>query len=199
MALRYGENPHQSAALYGAARQRESPARSSCTARSFPTTTWWIWTPPGNWSASSSGRRRPSSSTPIRAAARSRRRSPRAIARRSRPIRCRRSAACWHSIGRWTRRPRAEIAKTFIEAIAAPDYSAEALAVLGAKKNLRLMRVAPGRDRAGGEVHLAADFWRRPRMLHRLDRAQRRGEDQARADRGGVGGAASSAGRSPST
>src|ERR1039457_1797635 len=39
-----------------------------------------------------------------------------------------------------------EIAKTFIEAIAAPDYSAEALAILAAKKNLRLMRVAPGAD-----------------------------------------------------
>jgi phosphoribosylaminoimidazolecarboxamide formyltransferase/IMP cyclohydrolase len=39
-----------------------------------------------------------------------------------------------------------EIAKTFIEAIAAPDYSAEALALLAAKKNLRLMRVAPGAD-----------------------------------------------------
>jgi phosphoribosylaminoimidazolecarboxamide formyltransferase/IMP cyclohydrolase len=39
-----------------------------------------------------------------------------------------------------------EIAKTFIEAIAAPDYTAEALAILAAKKNLRLMRVAPGAD-----------------------------------------------------
>ena len=39
-----------------------------------------------------------------------------------------------------------EIARTFIEAIAAPDYSAEALALLAAKKNLRLMRVAPGAD-----------------------------------------------------
>jgi phosphoribosylaminoimidazolecarboxamide formyltransferase / IMP cyclohydrolase len=39
-----------------------------------------------------------------------------------------------------------EIAKTFIEAIAAPGYSPEALAILGAKKNLRLMRVAPGAD-----------------------------------------------------
>ena len=39
-----------------------------------------------------------------------------------------------------------EIAKTFIEAIAAPDYSAEALAILASKKNLRLMRVAPGAD-----------------------------------------------------
>jgi phosphoribosylaminoimidazolecarboxamide formyltransferase/IMP cyclohydrolase len=40
-----------------------------------------------------------------------------------------------------------EIAKTFIEAIAAPEYSEAALAILGAKKNLRLMRVAPGSDR----------------------------------------------------
>src|ERR1019366_7249614 len=39
-----------------------------------------------------------------------------------------------------------EIAKTFIEAIAAPDYSAEALAILTAKKNLRLMRGAHGAD-----------------------------------------------------
>jgi phosphoribosylaminoimidazolecarboxamide formyltransferase/IMP cyclohydrolase len=37
LALRYGENPHQSAALYG-----------NSKARSFPTTTWWIWTRPGN-------------------------------------------------------------------------------------------------------------------------------------------------------
>ena len=39
-----------------------------------------------------------------------------------------------------------EIAKTFIEAIAAPDYTAEALAILRTNRNLRLMRVAPGSD-----------------------------------------------------
>ncbi|MBL8175258.1 MAG: bifunctional phosphoribosylaminoimidazolecarboxamide formyltransferase/IMP cyclohydrolase [Bryobacterales bacterium] len=38
----------------------------------------------------------------------------------------------------------AEIAKTFIEAIAAPGYSTEALAVLSAKKNLRLLEVKGG-------------------------------------------------------
>ena len=37
-----------------------------------------------------------------------------------------------------------EIAKTFIEAIAAPGFAPEALAVLAAKKNLRLLAVAPG-------------------------------------------------------
>ncbi len=39
-----------------------------------------------------------------------------------------------------------EIAKTFIEAIAAPGYAPEALAVLTAKKNLRLMRVDAAAD-----------------------------------------------------
>jgi phosphoribosylaminoimidazolecarboxamide formyltransferase/IMP cyclohydrolase len=39
-----------------------------------------------------------------------------------------------------------EIAKTFIEAIAAPDYAPEALAILRAKKNLRLMKVAAAGD-----------------------------------------------------
>jgi phosphoribosylaminoimidazolecarboxamide formyltransferase/IMP cyclohydrolase len=36
-----------------------------------------------------------------------------------------------------------EIAKTFIEAIAAPGYSEDALKILTAKKNLRLLRVTP--------------------------------------------------------
>jgi phosphoribosylaminoimidazolecarboxamide formyltransferase/IMP cyclohydrolase len=39
-----------------------------------------------------------------------------------------------------------ECAKTFLEAIAAPDYSPEALAILSGKKNLRLMKVAAGGD-----------------------------------------------------
>jgi phosphoribosylaminoimidazolecarboxamide formyltransferase / IMP cyclohydrolase len=39
-----------------------------------------------------------------------------------------------------------QIAQTFIEAIAAPDYSPEALSVLAPRKNLRLLRVVPGFD-----------------------------------------------------
>jgi phosphoribosylaminoimidazolecarboxamide formyltransferase/IMP cyclohydrolase len=64
-----------------------------------------------------------------------------------------------------------EISKTFLEAIAAPDYSPEALALLTAKKNLRLMRVAPGVDPlvvksvSGGFLAQTAD-------TARLDRAQ---------------------------
>lgn len=37
----------------------------------------------------------------------------------------------------------AEIAKLFVEAIVAPDFTPEALAVLSAKKNLRLVRIQP--------------------------------------------------------
>jgi phosphoribosylaminoimidazolecarboxamide formyltransferase/IMP cyclohydrolase len=64
-----------------------------------------------------------------------------------------------------------EIAKTFIEAIAAPDYSADALAILSAKKNLRLMKVNPAppglvvKSITGGYLAQTPD-------LHRLDRAK---------------------------
>src|SRR5271166_240340 len=65
-----------------------------------------------------------------------------------------------------------EIAKTFVEAIAAPDYSAEALAVLTAKKNLRLLKVVPTpgaelvvKSISGGYLAQTAD-------VHHLDRAQ---------------------------
>jgi phosphoribosylaminoimidazolecarboxamide formyltransferase/IMP cyclohydrolase len=64
-----------------------------------------------------------------------------------------------------------EIAKTFVEAIAAPGYTPEALAVLTAKKNLRLMQVAPGVDPlvmksiSGGYLAQTAD-------VHRLNRAE---------------------------
>ncbi len=56
-----------------------------------------------------------------------------------------------------------EIAKLFVEAIAAPAYSEPALAILSSKKNLRLMRIAPGLDRlviqsiSGGYLAQTAD------------------------------------------
>jgi phosphoribosylaminoimidazolecarboxamide formyltransferase/IMP cyclohydrolase len=64
-----------------------------------------------------------------------------------------------------------EIAKTFIEAIAAPDYALEALSVLRAKKNLRLMKVGGG----GGELvvkSIGGGYLAQTADLHRLDRAQ---------------------------
>ena len=63
-----------------------------------------------------------------------------------------------------------EVAKIFTEAIAAPDYTAEALALLGAKKNLRVLRVRntePGlvvKSISGGFLAQTAD-------VHRWSRA----------------------------
>jgi phosphoribosylaminoimidazolecarboxamide formyltransferase/IMP cyclohydrolase len=56
-----------------------------------------------------------------------------------------------------------EIAKLFVEAIAAPDYSPEALAILTARRNLRLMRVRTAdeplvvRSISGGYLAQTAD------------------------------------------
>ncbi len=65
-----------------------------------------------------------------------------------------------------------EIAKTFIEAIAAREYSAEARDVLAAKKNLRLLEVSPAKNEdlvlksiSGGYLVQTADS-------HKLDRSQ---------------------------
>jgi phosphoribosylaminoimidazolecarboxamide formyltransferase/IMP cyclohydrolase len=64
-----------------------------------------------------------------------------------------------------------EISKTFIEAIAAPDFEADALAILTAKKNLRLLKVAAAPDAlvvksiSGGFLAQTAD-------VHRLSRAE---------------------------
>jgi phosphoribosylaminoimidazolecarboxamide formyltransferase/IMP cyclohydrolase len=64
-----------------------------------------------------------------------------------------------------------EIAKTFIEAIAAPGYSTDALDVLSAKKNLRLMRVS--RPAAGELVvkSLSGGFLVQTPDNKRIDRA----------------------------
>ena len=65
----------------------------------------------------------------------------------------------------------AEIAKTFIEAIAAPDYSEDALRILQQKKNLRLLKVLAGpaetvvKSISGGFLAQTPD-------VHRLSRAK---------------------------
>ena len=63
-----------------------------------------------------------------------------------------------------------EVAKTFIEAIAAPDFTPESREILGAKKNLRLLKVTPldeplvVKSISGGYLAQTAD-------THRLQRA----------------------------
>jgi len=63
-----------------------------------------------------------------------------------------------------------EITKTFIEAIAAPDYAPEALAALSSKKNLRLLKVTP---EAPGLVvkSIIGGYLAQTPDVHRLDRA----------------------------
>jgi phosphoribosylaminoimidazolecarboxamide formyltransferase/IMP cyclohydrolase len=65
----------------------------------------------------------------------------------------------------------AEIAKTFIEAIVAPDYAAQALEMLAAKKSLRLLRVEAGE--AGLVVKsISGGFLAQTPDLHRLSRGE---------------------------
>jgi phosphoribosylaminoimidazolecarboxamide formyltransferase/IMP cyclohydrolase len=64
-----------------------------------------------------------------------------------------------------------EISKTFIEAIAAPDYAPEALAILGTKKNLRLMRVAEGPESLVVKS-ISGGFLAQTPDIHRLTREQ---------------------------
>ena len=91
--LRYGENPHQPAALYRATGAAASPPPSSCTARRCPTTTTSTPTRPGGRRTTSPSRRWRSSSTRTRAASRSAPTWPRRTARRTSATRRRRSAA----------------------------------------------------------------------------------------------------------
>jgi phosphoribosylaminoimidazolecarboxamide formyltransferase/IMP cyclohydrolase len=63
-----------------------------------------------------------------------------------------------------------EIAKTFVEAIAAPEYGQVALAILRGKKNLRLMKVSPGAD-ALTVKSIAGGFLAQTPDLQRLDRS----------------------------
>ncbi|MEN6607851.1 MAG: bifunctional phosphoribosylaminoimidazolecarboxamide formyltransferase/IMP cyclohydrolase [Bryobacteraceae bacterium] len=65
-----------------------------------------------------------------------------------------------------------EIAKTFVEAIAAPGYSPEALAVLTAKKNLRLLKVTNPTPDPLVIKSISGGFLAQTADLHRLDRAQ---------------------------
>jgi phosphoribosylaminoimidazolecarboxamide formyltransferase / IMP cyclohydrolase len=65
----------------------------------------------------------------------------------------------------------AEIAKMFTEAIAAPDYSEEALRILGARKNLRVLRVT-GAPPELVIKSISGGFLAQTPDVGRLDRAQ---------------------------
>jgi len=64
-----------------------------------------------------------------------------------------------------------EVSKTFIEAIAAPDYAPEALALLSGKKNLRLMKVT-GSGEGLVIKSISGGFLAQTPDTHRLNREQ---------------------------
>ena len=145
MSLRYGENPHQQAALY-AAGAMESRARNNCMAKSFRSITSWIWMPAGSWCASS---RHP-------AAAIIKHTNPAGCAEQGslaeayrKALECDPVSAYGGVIGfnrELDEETAGEVAKLFVEAIAAPAFSEGGMAILRAKKNLRLVRVTSGGD-----------------------------------------------------
>ncbi len=142
--LRYGENPHQSAAFYtatgpaargvGQARQVQGKELSYNTITTTPM-------PRSSWSASSAMRSRPSSSssTPIPAASPPPRRSSRPMPRR---FACDTVSAFGgiialnRALDEATARA---ISGIFTEVVIAPDADEAALAIFAAKKNLRLL------------------------------------------------------------
>ena len=65
----------------------------------------------------------------------------------------------------------AEIAKTFIEAIAAPDYTEDALRILKEKKNLRLLKVAAGPPETVVKS-ISGGFLAQTPDVHRLSRSE---------------------------
>jgi phosphoribosylaminoimidazolecarboxamide formyltransferase/IMP cyclohydrolase len=66
----------------------------------------------------------------------------------------------------------AGIAKQFTEAIAAPDYDAGALAVLASRRNLRLLKVAPGPADEPVVKSISGGFLVQTPDTHRLNRAE---------------------------
>ena len=65
-----------------------------------------------------------------------------------------------------------EISKTFVEAIAAPDYLPEALGLLTARRNLRLLKVASAADTELVVKSISGGFLAQTPDLHRLERSE---------------------------
>ncbi len=198
---RISRRPSTSPASRGPASRR----RGRCRARSSPTTTSTTPTPPTSWSPSSTRRGPPrwrSSSTPIPAA------SPRRATLAEaylKALRCDPVSAFGGIValnGQLDAAAATEIVKIFTEVIIAPDADDAALAIVAAKKNLRLLLAgglpdprAPGltvRTVAGGLLVQDRDAG----MVGKR-RAPRR--HQARAHRGRAARPRSSPGGSPST
>src|SRR5262249_16175067 len=65
-----------------------------------------------------------------------------------------------------------EVSKTFIEAIAAPDYDSGARPVLSGKKNLRMLKVDPGPAGEAVVKSISGGYLVQSSDTHRMDRSQ---------------------------
>ncbi len=140
--LRYGENPHQQAALYTPPPGRGWPRPSNCTEKTCPTTTSPMRTQPGGPPSTTNKRAWRSSSTPTRAA------SPSSVSvadAHRKAHECDPLSAYGGVIAANTEVSveMAEYVSTiFTEVIVAPGYAPGALDVLARKKNIRVLVAA---------------------------------------------------------
>ena len=141
LALRYGENPHQSAALYatgkgGIAGAEQLHGKELSYNNLVDLDAAWQLVLEFDQPASADHQAHQSVRLRRRFDA-GRKLPPGVRGRSGLGVRRRAGVQSGASIGETA----TEIAKTFVEAIAAPDYSADALNILTSKKNLRLLRV----------------------------------------------------------
>ena len=142
-ALRYGENPHQSAAFYRTPeRASASPPRARCRASSSPTTTSTTPTRPTNASPSSIPAHRGLRHHQARQSVRRGGSGDSLLDAYRKALACDPTSA-FGGIVALNRTLDAEAARAiteiFTEVIIAPDATDEAIAIVGAKKNLRLL------------------------------------------------------------
>ncbi|MGC4049998.1 MAG: hypothetical protein QM757_11490 [Paludibaculum sp.] len=153
-SLRYGENPHQEAALYsfgnqGVAGAKQLHGKELSYNNLVDLDAAWQLVSEFSGPAAAIIKH----TNPCGCAEQPRWLKP--IAKRSKPIRFRRSAVCLAFNRPVDAETAKEVAKLFVEAIAAPGYSDEALQLLTAKKNLRLVAVrSPETWEFVVEIHL---------------------------------------------
>ena len=147
--LRYGENPHQKAALYSnrqggiaGAEQLQGKELSYNNLVDLDA----AWQLIQRIRAAGRGHHQAHQSVRVRGR---RPRWPRATGGRSKPIRCRRTAACWRSIATVDRRNRARRSRRPLSKRSPrPIMTPRRANVLAAKKNLRLLTVISRRPRS---------------------------------------------------
>ena len=182
--LRYGENPHQSAALYTSAHYPGGLAGAEQLHGKEMSYNNYVDADAAYRAAydfTRSGRRDHQARQPVRHRHRRGYRARRTPAP-TRPIRCRRSAASSRRTGPVTAAMAAQVAEVFTEVIVAPGYDEDALALLTAKKNLRILVAPPVPAGAGVEIRpISGGLLMQSPRPHRRPRGRRLPPGRSRA------------------